>query len=347
MDYQIDYRGFYEDSPDMLFSVEARTGKIIECNRTLLTCLGYAKNEILGKNIIELYHPDYLEKVKENFQSFKNTGRLIHSEFQVLKKDGETIEVTIKLTPVCDEQGNILYSNAALRDITELKEMQRIIQLEKEKSENLLLNIIPRSIAERLKQNPSVIADGIPSSTILFSDIVGFTNLAEHLLPEELIHLLNTIFSEFDNLVETLGLEKIKTIGDEYMVAAGIPLPRNDHAYVIAELALKMKNAMNKINQDLGRHLNIRIGINSGPVVAGVIGKKKFSYDLWGDSVNTASRMESHGLPGEIQITQATYNLIKDKYNFEDRGEIKVKGKGLMQAYLLKGRKAINSSSAN
>ncbi|TNG02240.1 MAG: adenylate/guanylate cyclase domain-containing protein [Gammaproteobacteria bacterium] len=221
--------------------------------------------------------------------------------------------------------------------------MQRIIQSEKEKSENLLLNILPESIAERLKHNPSIIVDGIPSSTTLFSDIVGFTTLSEQISPEKLIHLLNKIFSEFDNLVENYELEKIKTIGDAYMVAAGIPMPRHDHAEVIAELALEMKSVMSKINKELDMPLNIRIGINSGPVVAGVIGKKKFSYDLWGDSVNTASRMESHGLPGEIQITQATYNIIKDKYNFEDRGEISIKGKGLMQTYLLKGRKAVNS----
>jgi len=338
MDYEIDYKGFYEDSPDMLLSVESRTGRIIGCNRTLLVNLGYSKDEVLKKHITEVYHPDDIERVKENFRSFSETGKLIHSEFKVLRKNGETIDVTIRLTPIRDEQGAILYSNAAWRDITEIKEMQTIIQQEKEKSENLLLNILPASIAERLKQNPSIIADEIPSSTILFADIVGFTGLADHSSPEELIHLLNTIFSEFDNLVESLDLEKIKTIGDNYMVAAGIPLPRDDHAVIIAELALQMRDVLSQVNQQLDMDLNIRIGINSGPVVAGVIGKKKFSYDLWGDSVNTASRMESHGIPGEIQTSQATYDLIKDKFVLEDRGEINVKGKGLMQTYLLKGR---------
>jgi class 3 adenylate cyclase len=216
--------------------------------------------------------------------------------------------------------------------------MQRAIQSEKEKSEKLLLNILPESIAERLKNKNSIIVDGIPSSTILFTDIVGFTSLSEQISPEKLIHLLNIIFSEFDNLVEAYDLEKIKTIGDAYMVAAGIPSPRNNHAEVIADFALEMKIVMAKINKNLENPLNIRIGINSGPVVAGVIGKKKFSYDLWGDSVNTASRMESHGVPGEIQITQATYNIIKDKYDFEDRGVTQIKGKGPMQTYLLKGK---------
>jgi PAS domain S-box-containing protein len=339
MNYQIDYQGFYEDSPDMLFSVEAGTGRIIECNRTLQKILGYSKKEILEKNITEMYHQDDVERVRQNFRSFTNTGKLIYSEFRALKKNGDTIDVTLKLTPVRDEQGKILYSNAAWRDITEIKEMQNIIQQEKEKSENLLLNILPPSIADRLKQNPSIIADAIPSATILFADIVGFTGLAGQISPEELIRLLNTIFSEFDSLVDDLGLEKIKTIGDNYMAAAGVPLPRDDHAEIIAELALKMKDAMDRIHKETGRRLDIRIGINSGPVVAGVIGKKKFSYDLWGDNVNTASRMESHGIPGEIQVSQATCDLIKDKYTLEDRGEINIKGKGLMQTYLLKGRK--------
>ena len=144
---------------------------------------------------------------------------------------------------------------------------------------------------------------------------------------------------EFDSLTENFGLEKIKTLGDAYMVAAGVPIANNKHAEMIAELSLAMKGAMVKLNQILGQQLNIRIGVNSGAVVAGVIGKKKFSYDLWGDSVNIAARMESHSLPGEIQVSENTYNLIKDKYQFEERGNINIKGKGMMQTYLLKGRK--------
>jgi len=323
----------------MLFSVEAWTGRIVECNHTFLRTLGYSKEEALGKTITVLYHPDDVARVQENFQSFTNTGKLVHSEFRALKKNGGTIYVTLKLTPVQDAEGNILYSNAAWRDITEIKEMQIAIQREKEKSEKLLLNILPPAIAERLKQNPSAIADAIPSSTILFADIVGFTALAGQISPKKLIDLLNTIFSEFDSLVEELGLEKIKTIGDNYMVAGGIPLPRADHADRIAELALQMKDVLANINRRLDMQLNIRIGIHSGPVVAGVIGKKKFSYDLWGDSVNTASRMESHGIPGEIQASQETCNLISKNYVLDYRGEIEVKGKGPMKTYLLKGRR--------
>jgi len=213
------------------------------------------------------------------------------------------------------------------------------LEREHKKSENLLHNILPVSIANRLKDDTSIIADSINSSTTLFADIVGFTIISEKLSPEELVIMLNQIFTQFDNLTEKHGIEKIKTIGDAYMVVAGIPIHREDHAEVIAEMALDMIQTLKVVSNVLGQELNIRVGINSGPVVAGVIGNKKFIYDLWGDSVNTAARMESHGVPGEIQVTEASYVLLKDKYHFDYRGEINIKGKGLMTTYLLKGRK--------
>lgn len=338
MSVQINYKEFYEDSPDMLFSVEASTGNVIECNSTLLTSLGYSKEEVLSKHVTELYHSDDFDRVSQNYLSFKNTGTLIHSEFKALKKNGEIIEVTLKLTPIYDDSGNILYSNAAWRDISEINQMQRIIQEEKDKSEKLLLNILPESIAERLKESESIIADAIPSASILFSDIVGFTALADKITPDELIEILNQIFTEFDHLAEKYKLEKIKTIGDAYMVASGVPSKHENHAVAIAGMALDMLNVMSDINKTQNHDLQIRIGIHSGPVVAGVIGKKKFSYDLWGESVNTASRMESHGVPGSIQVSQTTYELLRNDYSFEDRGEIQVKGKGLMSVYFLVDR---------
>ena len=338
MDPRIDYKYFYENFPDMFLSVEPQTEKIIACNRTMQLGLGYNKEEFLGKKVIEIYSPECHEKVKENLESFRLTGVLIHSDLVVLKKNGDTIDVSLKLTPIRDEQGRLLYSNAILRDISELKEAQRALQQEKEKSERLLLNILPECISVRLKDNASIIADGIASSTILFSDIVGFTAMSETLSPEQLVALLSTIFTEFDNLVDAYELEKIKTIGDAYVIASGVPVAREDHAEAIADLALEMISVINRLNSDLGIPLGIRIGVNSGPVIAGVIGKKKFAYDLWGDSVNTAARMESHGIPGEIQITASTYNMLKGKYVCEERGIIEVKGKGPMKTYLLKGK---------
>ncbi|MDJ1176325.1 adenylate/guanylate cyclase domain-containing protein [Roseofilum capinflatum] len=206
---------------------------------------------------------------------------------------------------------------------------------EQEKSERLLLNILPEAIASQLRNGQSTIADGFTEVTILFADLVGFTELAERFSPSELVEFLNEIFSRFDALTQKHHLEKIKTIGDAYMVAGGIPMERSDHAEAIANMALEMQGAIEEFNHQSQEHFKIRIGINTGPVVAGVIGTKKFSYDLWGDAVNTASRMESHGLPGTIQVSQSTYEKLQGKYHFQERGEIPIKGKGLMKTYFL------------
>lgn len=212
------------------------------------------------------------------------------------------------------------------------------LEAERQISENLLHNIIPSTIADRLKSSPEKIADGFQATTILFSDIVGFTPFSKKVSPEELVNILNQIFSIFDSLTDKYNLEKIKTIGDAYMVAGGIPSPRDDHAEAIANMALDMNKELEKFNGQNGHTFQIRTGIHSGEAVAGVIGIKKFIYDLWGDTVNTASRMESHGLPGEIQVSEETYELLRDNFSFEERGEIDVKGKGLLKTYLLKGR---------
>ncbi|MEP0857683.1 adenylate/guanylate cyclase domain-containing protein [Trichocoleus sp. DQ-U1] len=214
------------------------------------------------------------------------------------------------------------------------------LKAEQKKAERLLHNILPQAIADRLKkEQDTIIADNFAEVTVLFADIVGFTQLAAHTSPVELVNLLNQIFSAFDQLAEQHGLEKIKTIGDAYMVVGGLPILRTDHAEAIAEMALDMQKAIDRFNAVNGEEFNIRIGINTGPVVAGVIGLKKFIYDLWGDTVNTASRMESHGVTGSIQVTAATYQLLQDKYQWEERGAIQVKGKGEMMTYLLIGRK--------
>jgi len=209
------------------------------------------------------------------------------------------------------------------------------LEKEKEKTENLLLNILPESIAIKLKENNHIIAEDYENVTILFADLVGFTNLAGRLSPLELVEFLNNIFSNFDYVADQLGLEKIKTIGDAYMVACGLPKIRNDHAEAIAKMALEMNKIINEISISYGEKFEIRIGINTGRVIAGVIGTKKFIYDLWGDAVNIASRMESSGEGGKIQVTETTYQLLKDKYIFSKRGMIEIKGKGEMLTYWL------------
>lgn len=218
------------------------------------------------------------------------------------------------------------------------------IQSEREKSEQLLLNVLPKPIADRLKQGQQTIADNFAEVTVLFADICGFTKLSLALSPTELVELLNQIFSKFDHLVEEHGLEKIKTIGDSYLVVGGLPTPRPDHAEAIADLALAMQQTISQFTLPASyanpEPLTMRIGMNTGPVGAGVIGTTKFAYDLWGDTVNTASRMESHGIPGLIQVTATTYELLKEKYIFQPRGTIEVKGKGEMLTYWLQAKQA-------
>jgi adenylate cyclase len=213
------------------------------------------------------------------------------------------------------------------------------LAIEQAQSQRLLLNVLPEPIAERLKTNQCAIADGFAEVTVLFADIVGFTELSARLSPHELVDLLNQIFSSFDQLAEQHGLEKIKTIGDAYMVVGGLPMPRADHATAIADMALDMQRAIVELNAQSNTTLSMRIGINTGAVVAGVIGIKKFIYDLWGDTVNIASRMESHSLPGRIQITEATYKYLQDQYQIAPRGTITIKGRGEMKTYWLKAKR--------
>ena len=252
-----------------------------------------------------------------------------------LVKLPDRIELVARIRHHSSGYINLLQRNEAYRALERSLEQLRI---EQEKSERLLLNILPKAIADRLKQGQNTIADSFPEATILFADLVGFTRLSSQITPAELVRILNEIFSAFDRLVEKHGLEKIKTIGDSYMVGAGLPTPRPDHAEAVAEMALDIVDEMSRFNKINGSPLSMRIGINTGPVVAGVIGTKKFTYDLWGDTVNIASRMESSGVSSCIQVTEATYQKLKDKYVLIRRGSIAVKGKGEMTTYLLAGR---------
>lgn len=213
------------------------------------------------------------------------------------------------------------------------------LQVEQQRSERLLLNVLPEAIAERLKADESTIADSFANATVLFADIVDFTHLSSDVPPRELVGTLNDIFTEFDQLVEQHNLEKIKTIGDSYMVVGGLPEPVENHASAVAQIALGMQQAISNYTIGNSTPLQLRIGINSGPVVAGVIGSKKFIYDLWGDTVNIASRMEQQGIPGRIQITQSSYDLLDSEFALEERGTVDIRGRGVMTTYLLTGRK--------
>jgi adenylate cyclase len=223
--------------------------------------------------------------------------------------------------------------------LADLADEHRALELEQAKSERLLLNVLPEPVARRLKDNGDIIAEASSGVTVLFADLVGFTELSERLSASEVVALLDRVFAGWDALAARHGVEKIKTIGDAYMVAAGIPLPRNDHAEAIADMALAMGPELERSPAGNGVPLTVRIGIDTGPVVAGVIGRAKFIYDLWGDTVNTASRMESHGIPGTIQVTERAYERLRDRYELSRRGSVDIKGKGRMTTYLLLGRK--------
>jgi adenylate cyclase len=229
------------------------------------------------------------------------------------------------------------FVRAREQTLAQLADKHRALELEQAKSERLLLNVLPAPVAARLKEHDATIADACPCVTVLFADIVGFTPLSERLAAADLVAVLDRVFAAWDELAKDHGVEKIKTIGDAYMVAAGIPVPRDDHADAIAEMALAMGAGVRSVAADTGLALEVRIGIDSGPVIAGVIGRAKFSYDLWGDTVNTASRMESHALPGTIQVTRRTYELLGERFELRPRGTIDVKGKGQLNPYLLVG----------
>lgn len=215
------------------------------------------------------------------------------------------------------------------------REASEALRIEKERSEQLLLNILPAPIVTRLKEGEAVIADHLANVTILFADFVGFTQLSSRLSAPDLVGILSQVFAEFDKLALRFGVEKIKTIGDAYMAACGLFEGREDHAHAVADMALAMIETVSLMNEKLPARLEIRVGVNSGDVVAGVIGAHKFIYDIWGDAVNVASRLESHGLPSRIQISHSTYESLREDYVVEPRGNLEIRGRGFMQTYFL------------
>ncbi len=219
------------------------------------------------------------------------------------------------------------------------EEYRRRIEEEQARSERLLLNVLPAPIAERLKAGEEPLADLFDDSTVLFADLVGFTAYAAEHSPNEVIETLNRIYTRFDAIMEQYGLEKIKTIGDAYMAVGGVPLPLDGHARAAIQAALDMQAALPEINAELGTSLQMRIGLNSGPVVAGVIGRHKFSYDVWGDTVNTASRLQTLADPGQIRTTAPLYFRERNAFTFETCPPLMVKGKGVLETYILLGRK--------
>ncbi|MDB9315054.1 adenylate/guanylate cyclase domain-containing protein [Spirulina sp. CS-785/01] len=318
--------------PDLMFRMSAEGIYLDQIKSRQNQDLVLGTVNPVGKPISELYPSDIVERQLYYAQRALETGKPQVYEQEVWMNQTLKYE---EVRVVVSGDNEVLFM---VRDNGDRKRAELALRLAKQQSERLLLNILPRPIADRLKQATGVIAEQYDNITILFADIVGFTSLSSQLSPIELVNFLNQIFSTFDRLAEKYGLEKIKTIGDAYMVVGGLPDPNPRHAEAIADMALAMRAAIADLQQaDLHLHtpLQIRIGISTGSAVAGVIGMKKFIYDLWGDTVNVASRMESQGLPNQIQVTEQTYQRLKDQYHLEKRGTISVKGKGEMTTYWL------------
>ena len=319
-----------------------RSDKAIAYNEQFIKMWRIPDNMLTTGTIGERRH--YLVSQVEDAEAFlQREAEMINNPemegFGIIPfKDGRVFERFTRPQKVGDR---IMGRVWGFRDITQRKQAEEELRQAKERSEDLLLNVLPAPIAEQLKQHEGSLAKDFDDVTIMFADIVGFTPLAANMKPIELVDLLNQIFSTFDQLTENYGVEKIKTIGDAYMVAGGLPDPLPDHPEIMARMALAMQAYMGQFTTPNGDRFKIRIGIHTGSVVAGVIGTKKFIYDLWGDTVNVASRMESSGQPGKIQVTDAIYEKLKDRYLFEKRGKIKVKGKGEMTTYWLISRKSI------
>jgi PAS domain S-box-containing protein len=324
--------GIYQSTPD---------GRFLVVNPALARIYGYNSPEELIRSITQISTQLYVnpDRHRQFIEIIDNYGEVSGFESDVYRRDGNIIWISENAHAVRDEDGNVRYYEGIVQDITARRAAEEALRKEQEKSERLLLNILPRTIAERLKEDQTVmIAESYLDVTILFADIVGFTRITSTTPAHEVVSILNQIFSRFDHLAEVYGLEKIKTIGDEYMVVGGVPDPNPRHATAIAEMALAMQKEIQHFTTTGGEKLSLRIGINTGAVIAGVIGQKKFIYDLWGDAVNLASRLESQGEPDKIQLTEMTYLRVREQFKCTKRGGIPVKGKGVMTTYWLEGK---------
>lgn len=297
--------------------------------------------------IFDVVHPEDRTDLYQALEEAKFYNRQLDHQYRLAHNFGSTRWARILAHPHILENHDIVWDGVII-DISQQKNMEiayemllESMEMDYRQSEALLQNLFPHEISQHLKQTKNPIACAYEFVSVMFADIVGFTQVCSHLLPEETVELLNRIFSSFDQLTFDFGLEKIKTIGDQYMVVGGISPQCDDHIEAIADLALKMQEEIQKFSDHQGYAMNLRIGINAGSVVAGVIGTNKFVYDIWGDSVNIASRMESQGEAGLIQVTDIIYKNLGDRYLFEPRGEILIKGKGQMPTYWLLGKAEI------
>ncbi|HEY9647949.1 MAG TPA: adenylate/guanylate cyclase domain-containing protein [Chroococcidiopsis sp.] len=342
-DAEAKYRSIFENAAGGIFQVTP-SGRYITVNPTLAEIYGYDSPQELMTTVTNIGQQLYVKsRRRDELTGYLNQFDTVTDfESQVYRKDGSVIWVSENIRVIRDQDGAILRYEGSVQDITDRKSTEEELRQQRRVSERLLLNVLPQPIAERLKRGEKTIADSFTEVTVLFADISGFTALSSQSSPIELVELLNQVFSTFDKLADRHGLEKIKTIGDAYMVVGGLPTPKADHVQAIAKMSLDMQEAIARFTSNDGLPITIRVGIHTGPVVAGVIGTKKFIYDLWGDTVNVASRMETQGEPKRIQVTEAVYQRLQHQFIFEQRGVIDVKGKGEMLTYWLVGQQPVD-----
>ncbi|MGA9378061.1 MAG: adenylate/guanylate cyclase domain-containing protein [Phormidium sp.] len=334
------YRSIFENAAEGIFVISP-DGEYLDANLALAKMYGYESIVELISTITDIRQQLYVQPQRwdELLAYLKGYDSVTGFESEVYRKDQSKFWISENVRAIYALDGSLLHYEGSVHDIGDRKMAEAELRQQRLLSERLLLNVLPQLIAERLKRGEKTIADSFSEVTVLFADIVSFTPLSSQIPPKELVELLNNIFSTFDSLADQHKVEKIKTIGDAYMVVGGLPKPRVDHLEAIANMALDMQQKISQFFTPDDHPITLRIGIHTGPVIAGVIGRRKSAYDLWGDTVNIASRMESQGEAGYIQVTQTVYDHLKENYLFQERGSILVKGKGLMTTYWLLGRK--------
>ena len=331
------YRDLFENANDLIQCINT-SGHFLYVNRAWRETLGYSEAEIVNMSLFDIIHPEFKQECLQRFYRVLSGEKIGQVKAAFITKDGQTIflEGNINCKFV---EGHPVATRGIFRNITQRLAAEKALRYQQKETERLLLNILPAVISKPLKEEPANIAEDFADVTVLFADIVGFSEIAASMSAIQLLNLLNSIFSTFDRLTEQHGLERIKTIGDAYMVVGGLPTRRPDHAQAMAQMALQMQTAIALFNNENNQNFSIRIGIHRGSVVAGVIDFNKFTYDRWGNMVNIARCMESQGILGKIQVTEDTYKSLCNEFLFEKRGEIEVQGKGKMTTYLLIKRK--------
>ncbi|MBD2246337.1 adenylate/guanylate cyclase domain-containing protein [Nostoc sp. FACHB-888] len=331
------YRDLFENANDLIQCVNAY-GRFLYVNRAWQEALGYSEAEIVNMNVFDIIHPDFKQECLQRFYRVLSGEKIGQVKAAFVTKDGQTIflEGNINCKFV---EGHPVATRGIFRNVTQQIAAAEALRHQQEETERLLLNILPAAISKPLKEAATNIAEEVAYVTVLFADIVGFSEIAASMSAIQLLNLLKSIFSTFDRLTEQYGLERIKSIDDVYMVVGGLPTHRPDHAQAIAQMALQMQTAIALFNTENNQNFSICIGIHSGSAVAGVIDLNNFTYDLCKDTINIASCMESEGIVGKIQVTEDTYKSLCDEFLFEKRTEIEVQDKGKMTTYLLIGQK--------